>query len=199
LAHKEFTSTDHENTIEAISATQSVGSAACSILMNAVNARFNNDATHSAHVSKRTQRGAVRPAATLVRAKRASYEEPQSLPRAAQYLSQNDWQKIRDKGVPVSFKLALIANRLGRWGIKHLDQESRREPVAILLSQHYGLANLGTSKCTYKKLYEHTRDLYKMCLNGTDADNAPGEYTTAYKDSPDDMSAELRSFAEDPK
>jgi hypothetical protein len=37
-----------------------------------------------------------------------------------------------------------------------------------------------------------------MCLNGTDADNAPGEYTTAYKDSPDDMSEELRSFAEDP-
>jgi hypothetical protein len=184
--------------VDAIRTAQSFGPDAGSILMNAVSGRVTNDAATSTRGSKRVQRGGVRPGAKHVRVKRANHEEPQSLPRASQYLSENDWQKIRDKGIPVAVKLALIANRLGKWGVKHLDQDSRREPVAILLSQHYGLASLGTPSCTYRKLYEHTRDLYKMCLHGTDADNAPCDYITEYKDNPGDMPEALRNFAEDP-
>lgn len=119
------------------------------------------------------------------------------------YYTESDWHVFRDKSTLVPMKLATAAARLRKWGVKHLAQSSRRYPVAMILSCHFGIwADRPTghqlpATVTYKQLHEWTVLLGSLIKSGTARAGPFTEYLPVYEDDPFKMLPELIEYASD--
>ena len=128
----EYDATSHERLLDAIeAAAPDFGAVNTQVMVAAANARLCT--VHAKLASRRRGSG-------------AKIHRPQLIASIVPYLTKLDWEVLRDTRLPISMKLCRMATRLNRWGVQHLSQQSRMEPVAILLCLHYGLKAMGTQK-----------------------------------------------------
>ena len=90
-----------------------------------------------------------------------------------------------------------MASRLSRWGARSLSLESRRSPIALLLSEHFGLDKVGTVECKYQKLYDLTFELKRLVESYRRTD-VPSEHIAVFPLDPLEsmiISSDLVEFA----
>jgi len=127
------------------------------------------------------------------------FGKPQAILCLLKYLTRKDWEIIRSRA-SYTYKLHVISSRLKRWGVKTVSEESRRSPVALLLSQHFGLENVGTAQCRYRKLYDISHEFKQHVDNALTPVDVPGPRIDTYPDDPNEsdvLSDELIQFAAD--
>jgi hypothetical protein len=119
------------------------------------------------------------------------------------YYTETDWHTFRDKSALVPMKLATVAARLRKWGVKHLGQSSRRYPVAIILGCHFGIwadrpaGHQLPPGVTYKQLHDWTVLLANLVRSGTALAGPFTEYIPEYETDPFKMLPELIEYASD--
>ena len=131
------------------------------------------------------------------RRRKDNKEDPQRMhPRSVlSMLTQNDWAAIQNPKFSDTFKLAVIQMRLNRYGFKHVQEQSRVGPIAILISQHYGIKSVGTADCSYKHLYDKQRDFAESVKRGAIAVPDPDGYRLEFPEEASSLPEELLHFA----